>query len=93
MILAPETLTAPTLLPQLVITATNDLQCINIAQGHYFRSGGRGTKREETPVGRVCRVQNTVRKLQFHLWRENPIVPARSNTFEPKQDIKVQKTL
>lgn len=45
----PENLTTRTLLPQLVMTATNDLQCINIAQGHYFRSGGRGTKKEKNP--------------------------------------------
>lgn len=42
----PGNLSARTLLPQLVTTATNGLQCINIARGHYFGSGGEIKKRE-----------------------------------------------
>lgn len=38
-------------------------------------------KREETPVGRVCRVHNAVKKLQFHLWRENSISYLRDGTL------------
>lgn len=86
----PESLPTRTLLPQLVITATNDLQCINIAQGHYFRSGGRGTKkRKEPPLWAKCSVQAIDKKL--HLQQTN-LIHARSDTFSLKQDMKAQKT-